>query len=176
MKVTVKDIRAKKVIRDWLEPIDYINEIFEKEPHNSIRISEPFKVHMELDSIGEDIEVKGSFDLDMSFACDRCLGDGSYHFNEKLHYILVPKKEEGSEEIMEDEEEELSYFEGEEIDLSEIVFEHLMLSIPYKLLCSNSCKGLCPRCGANLNTEKCSCGDIREDNELAKKLKILKKE
>jgi len=174
LKVNVKDIRAGKVNRDWLESTVSVNEIFEKEPNNTTKLLEPFSVHMELTSIGEDIEVFGNFTAELSFCCDRCLSDSSMELKETFHYVLMPKKQ--SEEFLleEDEEDELSYFEGDEIDLTELAIEQLMLSIPYKLLCKTGCKGICPKCGVNLNEEECLCNLEINNSILAKKLKKLK--
>ncbi|MCX7991834.1 MAG: DUF177 domain-containing protein [Proteobacteria bacterium] len=173
MKVNVKDVRAGKVNRDWLESTILVNEIFEKEPNNSTKLLEPFSIHMELTSVGEDVEVYGDFSAELSFSCDRCLCDASLKLKEKFHYILMPKKE-SEEELLEDEETELSYFEGDEIDLTELAVEQLMLSIPYKLLCKTGCKGICPKCGTNLNEETCKCSEETEYSFLAKELKKLK--
>lgn len=175
MKVNVKDIRAGKVSRDWLESGDSVNEILEKEPHNTIRVSKSFSVHMELTSVGNDIEVFGNFDADVSFSCDRCLADSGLNLKENFHYILIPKKTSETDVIEEEEEEtELLYFDSDEIDLTEIAIEQLMLSMPYKLLCKDDCKGICQGCGANLNTESCKCSKNNKDTVLAKKLRTLK--
>ena len=60
---------------------------------------------------------------------------------------------EDAEVELQSEEMDLYYFEGEEIDLDPYVFEEVMLNIPIKALCSESCKGMCPSCGQNLNIE-----------------------
>lgn len=171
MKVNVKDVRAGKINRDWLESVDFVNEIFGKEDNNTLKLLDPFHVHMELTSIGEDIEVFGSFSAELSFCCDRCLSDSRLQLKERFHYILMSKDK--VREVFEDgdEEDELSYFEGEEIDLTELAIEQLMLSIPYKLLCKRECKGICPYCGINLNEEECKCNHKKDKNIFAKKLK-----
>lgn len=46
---------------------------------------------------------------------------------------------------------------GEELDISEDIREELLLNLPMNLLCDDDCAGLCSKCGANLNKEKCSC-------------------
>ena len=43
------------------------------------------------------------------------------------------------------------------IDLRDAVREHWLLNVPRFVLCSEDCKGLCPRCGENLNHAQCSC-------------------
>ena len=42
-------------------------------------------------------------------------------------------------------------------NLDPLVTEDIFLSLPTKILCSEDCKGLCPKCGVNLNLGKCSC-------------------
>jgi uncharacterized protein len=49
------------------------------------------------------------------------------------------------------------------LDLTEDVRQTILLSVPLKLLCSETCAGLCPRCGANLNTEVCTCSETLID-------------
>jgi len=49
-------------------------------------------------------------------------------------------------------------FEGDEIDLLPEIGEQVALTVPLKPLCSETCKGLCPFCGADLNTTACGCG------------------
>lgn len=44
------------------------------------------------------------------------------------------------------------------IDLRPAVREHWLLSVPRFVLCTEDCKGLCPRCGENLNQATCACG------------------
>ncbi|MCX6357061.1 MAG: YceD family protein [Candidatus Aureabacteria bacterium] len=49
------------------------------------------------------------------------------------------------------------------IDLTESVREDIILVLPFKTLCRNGCKGICPKCGKDRNTEPCSCEDRRDD-------------
>ena len=75
----------------------------------------------------------------------------------------------------EDEDISLGYYDGEAIDCSAILEELMILALPYTVLCSEDCKGLCSQCGANLNTGSCSCKqpEIRDDRfKLLEKLKI----
>ena len=43
------------------------------------------------------------------------------------------------------------------LDLDALVSEDIFLAMPFRFLCSDSCKGLCPVCGADLNVSPCSC-------------------
>ena len=51
----------------------------------------------------------------------------------------------------------LSIFDGEFIDVDEIVREQLLLAIPAQLICQENCKGFCPVCGADRNVTDCNC-------------------
>lgn len=52
------------------------------------------------------------------------------------------------------------------LDLTEVVRQDLLLSMPMSPLCSQDCRGLCPRCGEDLNTEECTCQDEEVDPRL----------
>jgi uncharacterized protein len=53
--------------------------------------------------------------------------------------------------------------ETDKIDLSEDVRDYALLALPMKKLCSENCKGLCPKCGKNLNDGPCECRDEKID-------------
>jgi uncharacterized metal-binding protein YceD (DUF177 family) len=105
--------------------------------------------------LSTDIEVLGSFN------CDRCLAPfhspltSSY----RMYYIT-----EGSGDTSIDPAELQVVPPGfSVIDLSEDVRQTVLLSVPLKLLCSESCRGLCQNCGANLNSGTCSCKETTVD-------------
>jgi uncharacterized protein len=52
---------------------------------------------------------------------------------------------------------DLYTYEGEEVDLSPLFREQVVLAVPFAPLCSEDCKGLCPQCGADRNLERCDC-------------------
>lgn len=65
------------------------------------------------------------------------------------------------------------FFEGKEIDVGEIVINNLLLNISSKYLCRDDCKGICPKCGKNLNEGSCDC-DFFEIDPRWEKLKNFK--
>jgi uncharacterized protein len=90
---------------------------------------------------------------------------------------LAPKDTapDGAEVELTSEELDIYYYDGEEVDIDSYVFEEVMLNIPIKALCSESCKGLCPSCGKNLNSEDCRCEKVGA-SVLGEKLKTFLKE
>ncbi|HAZ19750.1 MAG TPA: hypothetical protein DCY74_00715 [Clostridiales bacterium] len=82
--------------------------------------------------------------------CCRCLDETVQTFTLDLDYPVADQLENS------DTEEYLIPVAGK-IDLEELARLHFMLHLPYRHLCREDCKGLCPRCGHNLNREACSC-------------------
>ena len=113
--------------------------------------------------------IKSTLHTIAHFLCDRCLDDfkqdikGSF----QLYYLK------SGEEEVDDSNYRFLFSTAHEIDLTDDVIESLLLAIPMKKLCKESCQGLCPGCGTNLNKNKCSCNSEKIDPRW-EKLKELK--
>ena len=84
--------------------------------------------------------------------CDRCASDFDRDVEIPIDVVLV------TELSNEDSEDEWVFpLEGDSADLEDIVRTVLVLNMDSKLLCKPDCKGLCCRCGKNLNDGPCSC-------------------
>ena len=105
----------------------------------------------------DNISITGEVTLRSHPNCDRCLK--AYLEEKKIpfHVVMAPLFE--SERQRENESEvekelvrddmEFSYYEGDRIDMSDIVREQIVLDEPLKHLCSEDCKGICQHCGKN---------------------------
>lgn len=82
-----------------------------------------------------DLEANGV----MRMNCSRCLKEFEVNFQKPLKLNYIANK---SEPI---------------IDLTPDIREEIILGYPIKPLCSLDCKGICPKCGKNLNEGKCNC-------------------
>jgi uncharacterized protein len=69
---------------------------------------------------------------------------------------------------------DMYFYEGKMLDIGKAIEDNIVLNLPMKHLCSVQCKGLCSRCGANLNTEQCNCEDEDIDPRLEGLGKLLK--
>lgn len=85
--------------------------------------------------------------------CRRCLGPATLDVNEELHLLFA---EEGQPEADEPDVYPLAA-RVNTLDLRPAIREHWVLAAPAFALCREDCKGLCPRCGADLNAGACSC-------------------
>jgi len=121
------------------------------------------------------LEVKTETAVDLE--CCRCLGGFTFPIKTEFKYILSPVVEQFEEELELTSEDLLSgYYKNDVIELAPVVFEQILLQIPIKPLCSDSCKGICPNCGVNLNEETCKCQMNAIDLRFAvlEKFKVLK--
>lgn len=67
-------------------------------------------------------------------------------------------------------DEEIKILDGYEIDTDEQVYQNLIMNLPLKIVCSDDCKGLCSKCGVNLNNSTCDCESKGEINPKFEKL------
>ena len=125
---------------------------------------------------GHDILVRGSLSGQMEMACGRCLepfaGPAAIDFD--LILVPGPTGARAAEVELSRSDLDLDYYTGEIVDLESLLREQIILMMPLKPLCDETCKGLCPQCGANLNKEACACQTNNANSPFAKlaKLKI----
>jgi len=91
---------------------------------------------------------EASFTLRMP--CDRCLEEFSRDYRLSFEEVLVLAESE--------EHDDYIVAPDARLDMDELALSDILLSLPYKQLCREDCKGLCPDCGANLNLTRCACG------------------
>ena len=111
----------------------------------------------------ESLHLRAQVRARLGLQCGRCLEPFSQPQSHELDVFFLPhaKEHQAREEVDEvelsDREMVVAYYKGDRIDLGELVREQLFLALPMKRLCSDTCRGLCPRCGTNLNLAPCAC-------------------
>lgn len=108
------------------------------------------------------VEVQGN--LTLGLVCDRCLEEVPTDFSISLTTEIDKKllAEEGSEGV-----DEQTYMEDDQLNTENLILQELLLHMPMKVLCDENCKGICNRCGANLNHGTCSCKEEPKDMRMA---------
>ena len=98
---------------------------------------------------------KGSFEI----LCARCVEPVITPLASSFDLIFRPQgaDAESGERAITLDETEIGYYEESGLLLGDVVREQVLLSLPTRTLCKEDCKGLCPRCGQNLNQESCNC-------------------
>lgn len=143
---------------------------------SGIELLEPIQISGRIEKAGQDFRLKGTVRLRAGTICSRCGEDAQWPLDSEFETVLIPRKEtiSGSEHELSSNELSEAYFEGPEIDLSGYFREQIELERPMQIVCRDDCKGLCPGCGVNLNTETCTCKKEEGDPRLAvlRQLKI----
>lgn len=121
------------------------------------------KGHVDVDltlSRSEDsVFVNGTIKFTHKLQCSRCLKEILKTQTEKIevHYAPFPILDKEIE--LTEEDVNTIFYRGNLLDLDQPIRDAIILSIPIKPLCKPDCKGLCPRCGKDLNEGKCDCAE-----------------
>lgn len=125
----------------------------------------PARVRAELKGSPGSVELRGKACYAMTMPCDRCFRTTTQERETGFFHVLV---RELSDE--ENDDGEFVVVPDETLDVDQLVTEDILLDLPSKFLCSPDCKGLCPRCGKDLNEGDCGC----EREDVDPRLAVLK--
>src|SRR5947209_1389490 len=127
-------------------------------------------------ALGE-IRVDGRLQVTVGAPCDRCLESASLAIDREFDLMYVPAEEAAAagEDEVDQAGIEVGYYERGGIELNDVLREVVLLALPMRVVCSESCKGICPVCGQNRNQKDCGCQPVTDDDRWSK-LKSLKTE
>ena len=119
----------------------------------------PIDVRVKVSRAVDKFLVQGTIRGGIRIRCDCCLETFHWKVESQFHvYLVVPKEGSEQEEIeLLDEDMQVDFVKGDAVDLADMVREQIYLSLPMRSVCKESCRGLCPVCGANLNETSCLC-------------------
>ncbi len=104
-----------------------------------------------------ELNVKAVFDY--TTRCDRCFDELVKHLEFTFTHGLAVK-------LIDDENDDYIETPDYTLELDEVVVSDIVLNLPRKMLCREDCKGLCPKCGKNLNDGDCGCDNTQIDSRL----------
>jgi len=125
-----------------------------------------------------DLHVDGSLTASVRFRCSRCTKEFSRPVEARfdLSYLPQPKwTDEDAEIELRYEDMEVGYYDGVALDVNLMVLEQIELAMPMQFVCREDCKGLCYKCGADLNEGSCLCKNDNGDSRLSVLLDFQKK-
>lgn len=157
MFFSVKEMELRKIRFDeTFSPgqIEFTGEDLEQGSPLQIAGSAELLAHTD----GE-IRIQGRFTVEMTAECDRCLGRARFPLDARFDLFYRPMSYIAREEEIEiDEgEAEMGFYQGEGLELEDVLREQVLLALPMQRICSDDCKGICPVCGQNRNESACSC-------------------
>ena len=94
--------------------------------------------------------LEGTASSTLDLACDRCGKEFSREKVVRLDSLVA-------QELEDEDNDDILLLNGTELDLTQAATEAFILAMDTKNLCSDDCKGLCAKCGANLNLGPCGC-------------------
>ena len=123
-------------------------------------------VDMTLTKAGENIFALGLASGTVKLNCSRCLAEFEMELAPSLETAFFPPAAKPGEGEEVEDDGDVNFHDGEKLDLFPLLHDHLLLAIPFKPLCREECKGLCPKCGADLNAAPCGCKPKEPDARL----------
>jgi len=115
--------------------------------------------------VGSKAHVRGDISADVEVICTRCVEPVELHLEIPFDDVFVDESEEPRDDELEIADAALdeSLVAGGSVDLGEVVHEQIILALPETVFCTEDCKGLCDKCGTNLNLLDCNCKDDEID-------------
>lgn len=157
MKIDVSELFRKKVAQKNIDLILSCEDLVNLS--EAFKVSAPVKIDGTISLAGDILHFDGHIKCDVTLRCSRCTEEFTYA-------IDIEANEEFSRDD-ENEDDNIIFIEGDKIDITDIIERNILLTLPIKPLCSESCKGLCQSCGTNLNINTCNCDNIDVDPRLA---------
>ena len=110
-------------------------------------------------------DLEGEISTVLVVECSRCLQpiEKSLNFTFDVNYVAPEHYSQAKEVELHEDDLEVALFDGQNIDIKELVREQILLNLPTQEFCSEDCKGLCPKCGANRNLIDCNCEEKEVD-------------
>jgi DUF177 domain-containing protein len=119
-----------------------------------------YKTRVVLEKFDDQIILKVSSDINSRMICDRCGTEFKKKIESRYKMVYLLRNVENRNEQL-----DCNYVSPNthQIDIKNDVRDYLLLAIPMKKLCKDDCKGLCYKCGSNLNNGKCDCNNDEID-------------
>ncbi len=155
------EVEGESVIIDYSLNLSYV------EHWGTKPFSQPISIKGKAENRTGIVTLDYSANFSADLICDRCLCEVHRDYSPKFTHKLV------RELFNDDPESEYIVAEGGILNLSELLTGDLILNLPVKNLCNEDCKGLCLKCGENLNETQCGCSTKEVDPRLAKLLTLL---
>lgn len=157
MFFSVHELELRKILFDVDFPPGEIDFDAEELTQRSVLKAEG-SVELLSHTLGE-IRIRGHMNVEMEAPCDRCLEPAKCPLDADFDLFYKPAETGPTEEevALKEGEIEIAFYEGEGLELEEVLREFVLLSMPMQKVCRQDCKGICPHCGQNRNETACQC-------------------
>lgn len=170
---------SSKFVLSNLRKVENEEQIFEFEfkdlnLRDDVELRKPFKITLTFVYREDYLEISGSYKVPLKSFCSRCLQEKEFDLDIELYEKMLNEADINNYEYLsrEDLEEIYKFYENDLIDIENLVIESILLNLPIKVLCKADCKGICVKCGQDLNNRECDCVIVDVDPRLADLLKL----
>jgi uncharacterized protein len=157
LRVRIADIPPEGLDLNWEFPPEAVEPGLNENGEDPLEAASPVKARLRLEKSGLRVVVQGEVFGAFRVACSRCLEAFDLSVCEEVFAVLAPRGDHVLKERISAADLDEEYYEGEEVDLWPLIREHLILGLPARRICQESCQGLCPQCGVNRNLSPCDC-------------------
>ena len=106
--------------------------------------------------------IQGNVTITFQAACDRCLTEVPVKLVLAFDRLVTAPGMEEDEDV-----DDKSFMDGYQLDVETFVYNEVIGNWPAKILCKEDCRGICPKCGQNLNMRDCGCDTFVPDPRMA---------
>lgn len=167
MKIPLKDILDVATETAYSEPVEELNATLRAGESRDYEFASALAVDVSFYRAEMDLFFDGTFRGLAMATCARCLDTFPLEVAKDFSVVLTPETRLTGEIELAAGDLAESFYSGDEVDLTRLVYEQVLLALPTRPLCAENCRGLCPRCGINRNTGQCSCTVETGDPRLA---------
>ena len=154
---------------DYRARFDYTIDLSQEEVGFEFPFQQPVRLEGEVSDDAGAITLSATVYAHVTTRCARCGKPVEYDKETDVDFLLV-KELEGEEEDLRD---DVYLVESDVVELDDILIPELILDMEMAVVCDEDCKGLCPKCGCNLNQGECGCVVKEVDPRLAVLQKFL---
>lgn len=160
------DLRRIFATEGAATPVSYELDLSSVDHAGGFPLKKPVKVSGSVSNKADTVLLSLEISYEYTACCDRCGEEATHSYTVSLERALAAA-------IEGEESDTILTVPDLKLDVDELVFTEVFVSLPTKFLCREDCRGLCPHCGKNLNAGDCGCASREIDPRLAKLADLL---
>ncbi len=158
MIIRVPDLKEEVRQLEFVEPAAVLNDRIDaaarpEEQH----FSGDLHVTGEIYRSERDVHFSGRIEGAVEATCVRCLDGFERPLEREFRFVILPRAAADDEA----DDEGVDHYSGDELDLGPLVTEQALLALDPLPVCSEDCRGLCPKCGAKVGSDECRCDETK---------------
>lgn len=175
LKINIAEIGPGLNLKESI-PAQTLPELKKMQAEDGFAFAAPLAFELHLERLGDVINITGVLHGAITMPCGRCLNGYTQNIESRFTLKAAPKaterRYEKETELLGDELDDFTY-EGSTLDLREILQEQVILALPLAPMCREDCRGLCVKCGHDLNQGPCGCDGTGQGHPAFASLKDL---